>query len=135
MIRLHDVAVRYGGFLAARDISFDVGAGEAFGLVGESGSGKSTVLRAIAGLIPHAEGSVELAGQKMPASRNRAQRRLVQMVFQDPYGSLHPSQTVDQTLAAPLRVQGLPGGEARIAEVLAEVGLGPEHRFRFPHQL
>ncbi len=135
MIRLRDVAVRYGGFLAARDITFDVGAGEAFGLVGESGSGKSTVLRAIAGLIPHAEGSVELAGQKMPASRNRAQRRLVQMVFQDPYGSLHPSQTVDQTLAAPLRVQGLPGGEKRIAEVLAEVGLGPEHRFRFPHQL
>jgi peptide/nickel transport system ATP-binding protein len=136
MIRLTRVSVRYGhGFFAARDINFSIAPGEAFGLVGESGSGKSTVLRAIAGLIPHADGTVELADQMMPARRSRAQRRLVQMVFQDPYGSLHPNQTVDQTLAAPLRVQGLPGGERRIAEVLEDVGLGPEHRFRFPHQL
>ncbi len=71
----------------------------------------------------------------MPANRTRPQRRLVQMVFQDPYGSLHPNQTVDQALASPLRVQGLDGGEARIAAALREVGLGTEHRFRFPHQL
>jgi peptide/nickel transport system ATP-binding protein len=103
--------------------------------VGESGSGKSTVLRAVAGLIAHAEGRVELAGETMPPQRTRAQRRLVQMVFQDPYGSLHPNQTVDQTLASPLRIQGLSDGEQRIAEALREVGLGPEHRFRYPHQL
>jgi peptide/nickel transport system ATP-binding protein len=139
VIRLDRVTVRYGhgrqSFVAVRDVSFSVAAGEAFGLVGESGSGKSTVLRAIAGLIPHAEGVVELAGQAMPARRSRAHRRLAQMVFQDPYGSLHPNQTVDQALASPLRVQGLPGGEQRISEALREVGLGPEHRFRYPHQL
>ena len=139
MIRLDRVTVRYGqgahGIAAARDISFAVAAGEAFGLVGESGSGKSTVLRAVAGLIPHAEGVVELAGAAMPPRRTRAQRRLLQMVFQDPYGSLHPSQTVDQALAAPLRIHGLRDGEQRIAAALREVGLGPEHRFRFPHQL
>jgi peptide/nickel transport system ATP-binding protein len=139
VIRLDRVSVRYGrgvhDIAAAADISFAVAKGAAFGLVGESGSGKSTVLRAIAGLIPHAAGRVELAGEAMPRRRTRAQRRLVQMVFQDPYGSLHPNQTVDQTLAAPLRIQGLPGGERRIAETLHEVGLGPEHRFRYPHQL
>jgi len=139
VIRLDRVTVRYGsgahGIAAARDISFAVAAGEAFGLVGESGSGKSTVLRAVAGLIPHAEGVVELAGEAMPKRRTRAQRRLLQMVFQDPYGSLHPSQTVDQALAAPLRIHGLRDGEQRIAATLREVGLGPEHRFRFPHQL
>ena len=70
MIRLDRVAVRYGqgrrAIAAASDISFAVGPGEAFGLVGESGSGKSTVLRAIAGLIPHAEGQVMLAGEAQP---------------------------------------------------------------------
>ena len=139
MIRLDRVTVRYGhgrhAIAAASGISFDVAPGAAFGLVGESGSGKSTVLRSIAGLIPHAEGQVQLGGAAMPPQRNRAQRRLVQMVFQDPYGSLHPNQTVDQALASPLRIQGLDGGEQRIATALREVGLGPEHRFRFPHQL
>ena len=72
--------------------------GQPSGLVGESGSGKSTVLRAIAGLIPHAQGRVILAGREMPARRSTAERKMVQMVFQDPYGSLHPNQTVDQTL-------------------------------------
>jgi peptide/nickel transport system ATP-binding protein len=139
VIRLDRVTVRFGhgahGIVAARDISFAIEPGEAFGLVGESGSGKSTVLRAVAGLIAHAEGVVDLAGEAMPPRRTRAQRRLVQMVFQDPYGSLHPNQTVDQTLASPLRIQGLDGSEQRIAAALREVGLGPEHRFRFPHQL
>jgi peptide/nickel transport system ATP-binding protein len=139
VIRLDRVTVRYGhgahGIAAAHDISFRVEPGEAFGLVGESGSGKSTVLRAVAGLIAHAEGVVKLAGEAMPPKRTQAQRRLVQMVFQDPYGSLHPNQTVDQTLASPLRIQGIDGGERRIAAALREVGLGPEHRFRFPHQL
>jgi len=139
VIRLERVSVRYGqgrhAIAAAEDVSFAVAAGEAFGLVGESGSGKSTVLRAIAGLVPHAEGVVALAGQTMPAKRTRAHRLLAQMVFQDPYGSLHPNQTVDQALASPLRVQGLSGGEQRIAAALREVGLGPEHRFRYPHQL
>ncbi len=57
------------------------------------------------------------------------------MVFQDPYASLHPRQTVDRALAEPLRIHGLDGHEQRIARALREVGLGPEHRFRYPHQL
>jgi peptide/nickel transport system ATP-binding protein len=139
VIRLDRVSVRYGrgahAIAAAEDISFAVEPGEAFGLVGESGSGKSTVLRAIAGLIAHAEGLVELGGAAMPQRRSRAQRRLVQMVFQDPYGSLHPRQTVDRALSEPLLVHGIGDIEARILRALAEVALAPSVRFRYPHEL
>jgi len=133
------VSVSYGigagRIKAVSDVSFQIDEGDAFGLVGESGSGKSTVLRAIAGLITHAEGSVELAGQAMPRVRSRAARKMVQMVFQDPFGSLHPNQTVDQTLSMPIAIHRLGHADRRVASALAEVGLGREHRFRYPHQL
>jgi len=139
VIVVDHVSVSYGTgagrIKAANDVSFRVNEGDAFGLVGESGSGKSTVLRAIAGLIPHAEGNVELAGQVMPRVRRRAARKMAQMVFQDPFGSLHPNQTVDQTLSMPIAIHRLGNGDRRIASALAEVGLGREHRFRYPHQL
>jgi peptide/nickel transport system ATP-binding protein len=139
MIVLEHVTVAYGSaarrIIAAGDVSFSVGEGEAFGLVGESGSGKSTVLRAIAGLIPHAEGRVLLAGKAMPRHRPKAARKMVQMVFQDPYGSLHPNQTVDQTLSMPIAIHRLGEADRRIAAALREVGLGREHRYRYPHQL
>ena len=139
MITLNNVSVAYGKgahrMYAARDVSFDIPQGEAFGLVGESGSGKSTILRAIAGLIPHAEGEIHLAGQIMGAKRDAASRKLAQMVFQDPYGSLHPNQTVDQILAMPVAIHRLGDAENRVLAALHEVGLGREHRFRYPHQL
>jgi peptide/nickel transport system ATP-binding protein len=139
VIVLDHVTVRYGvgrqGIIAVSDVSISVAEGESFGLVGESGSGKSTVLRAIAGLIPHAEGTVSLAGDKMPLRRSTAARKLAQMVFQDPYGSLHPNQTVDQTLNMPVSIHKLGDADRRVAGALAEVGLGREHRFRYPHQL
>ena len=139
MIVLDHVTVSYGlgrqRIIAVSDVSINVAEGEAFGLVGESGSGKSTVLRAIAGLIPHAEGTVSLAGKVMPPRRSTAARKLAQMVFQDPYGSLHPNQTVDQTLSMPVSIHHLGDADRRVAAALAEVGLGREHRFRYPHQL
>ena len=96
MIAVEGVSVTYGAgstlVRAAYDVSFRVPAGDALGLVGESGSGKSTVLRAIAGLIPHAEGSVVIDGRELPNRRPRASRKILQMVFQDPYGSLHPTR-------------------------------------------
>jgi peptide/nickel transport system ATP-binding protein len=139
VIVLEHVTVSYGigtgRIFAASDVSFQVEEGAAFGLVGESGSGKSTVLRAIAGLIPHAQGHVALAGQEMTMRRSKAARKMVQMVFQDPYGSLHPNQTVDQTLSMPVAIHHLGDSDRRIAAVLREVGLGREHRYRYPHQL
>jgi len=139
VIVLDHVTVSYGlgkhRIIAVSNVSISVGEGEAFGLVGESGSGKSTVLRAIAGLIPHAEGVVSLNGQPMPRRRSTAARKLAQMVFQDPYGSLHPNQTVDQTLSMPVAIHHLGDADRRVAAALGEVGLGREHRFRYPHQL
>jgi peptide/nickel transport system ATP-binding protein len=139
VISLEHVTVSYGSgahrIMAAKDVSFTVAEGEAFGLVGESGSGKSTVLRAIAGLIAHADGRVMLSGQEMQDRRTKAERKMVQMVFQDPYGSLHPNQTVDQTLNMPVAIHGLGNADRRVAAALQEVGLGREHRYRYPHQL
>ena len=139
MITLDDVTITYGSgpraVVAVRGLTLSVPEGEAVGLVGESGSGKSTVLRAIAGLIPYAAGEITLAGRRVERRRTTAQRKMTQMVFQDPYGSLHPNQTVDQILALPVAIHRLDRGEARIVQALAEVGLGAEHRYRYPHQL
>ena len=139
MITLEDVTIAYGTgprtVVAVHNLTLTVPQGQAVGLVGESGSGKSTVLRAIAGLIPYATGQITLAGRRVDRHRTTAQRKMAQMVFQDPYGSLHPNQTVDQILAMPVAIHRLDRGEARIAQVLGEVGLGREHRYRYPHQL
>ena len=139
MIDLRGVTIAYGRgarrLVAAQDVTLHVRQGEAFGLVGESGSGKSTVLRAIAGLVAVPSGSIALAGAAVGRSRSAAQRKLVQMVFQDPYGSLHPQQTVDQALAMPVAIHRLGQADRRVTQALAEVGLGREHRFRYPHQL
>jgi peptide/nickel transport system ATP-binding protein len=127
-----------GAVHAVRDVSFRVAEGAAFGLVGESGSGKTTVLRAIAGLVAPALGRIAVAGRVQGPHRERAFARVCQMVFQDPYGSLHPRLTVDRTLVEPLAIHGLARrGEAdrRVERALAEVGLGPSFRFRYPHQL
>jgi peptide/nickel transport system ATP-binding protein len=117
------------------DVSFDVEKGEVFGLVGESGSGKSTVLRCIAGLYTHWTGEIFIDGQPVGAALTKERCRNIQMVFQDPYGSLHPKHTVQTTLAAPLRIHGIDDVDRRVAEVLRDVGLAPQLRFRYPHQL
>jgi len=139
MIRVRDLEVAFGkgasAVRAVRGLSFRVAEGESFGIVGESGSGKSTVLRALAGLNPDWTGQVEIAGRRQAARRDKAFYKLVQMVFQDPYGSLHPRHTVDRILAEPVAIHRLGEADRRIDQVLEEVGLGPRFRFRYPHQL
>ena len=120
---------------AVSDVTFLVAKGETFGIVGESGSGKTTVLKAIAGLEAPSSGTITLAGRAVKPKRSREQRKLLQYVFQDPYGSLHPRHTVDETLLEPLLIQGISGAEEKVADAIAAVGLQPQHRFRFPHQL
>ena len=138
-LTVQQLRVVYDGFVAVADTSFNVAPGESFGIVGESGSGKSTVLRAICGLAPRTGGTVALSGDgattALPAPGSKPFRRLVQMVFQDPYGSLHPRQTVDRILAEPLAIHGVGDAETRIERALDEVGLGTGFRFRYPHQL
>jgi peptide/nickel transport system ATP-binding protein len=120
---------------ALRGVSFSIAPGESFGLVGESGSGKTTVLRVIAGLNPIWRGSIRLAGRPLAHERDREMRRAVQMVFQDPYGSLHPKHTVDRILSEPLAIHGVGDTATRIKQTLEQVQLGAEFRFRYPHQL
>jgi peptide/nickel transport system ATP-binding protein len=135
-IRIENLSVTFDGFQALKSVSIAVDKGESFGLVGESGSGKSTLLRAVAGLAPVSGGTIEVNGEKLSGNRrSRAFRRAVQMVFQDPYASLHPRQTVDRQLLEPLAIHGIADGERRILRALDEVGLGSSFRFRYPHQL
>lgn len=132
-----DVAFGHGpsAVHAVRRVSFRVEDGAAFGLVGESGAGKSTVLRALCGLIGTWQGRIAVAGLEQQRRRERGFYKLVQMVFQDPYGSLHPRHTVDRILSEAIAIHGLGDADRRIERVLADVGLGPTFRFRYPHQL
>ena len=143
MIDVRGLQVEFGhgrhAQLAVSDLSFVVDRGQSFGLVGESGSGKTTVLRAIAGLlggIARVDGELYLGAERQGGQRRTRQfRRRVQMVFQDPYGSLHPRHTVDAILAEPARVHRLERIEARVVEALEAVGLDSSFRFRYPHQI
>ena len=139
MIEVRDLTVTFGSgaraVKAVRGISFAVEEGESFGLVGESGSGKSTVLRAMAGLNRDWGGAMSVGGASLGRKRAKSFYRSLQMVFQDPFGSLHPRHTINDILSEPLIIHRIGDAEPRILRALDEVGLGPEYRFRFPHQL
>ncbi|HLU02464.1 MAG TPA: ABC transporter ATP-binding protein [Advenella sp.] len=117
------------------DLSFTVDRGQCFGLVGESGSGKTTVLRTIMGLVKAQSGSIEVDELTLGRKWENRFYRKVQMVFQDPYGSLHPKHAIDRTLTEPLKIHGINDTEARVRKALDDVGLDASFRYRFPHQL
>jgi peptide/nickel transport system ATP-binding protein len=120
---------------AVRGVTFSVAKGECFGIVGESGSGKTTVLRSLCGLNPDWQGEVLIDGRPVPRPPDKEFCRTVQIVFQDPYGSLHPRQTIDRCLREPLEIQGIGGRDRRIVDTLQAVGLDRSFRYRYPHQL
>ncbi len=139
LLSINELAVTFGHgaseVQAVRGLTLNVAAGESYGIVGESGSGKTTVLRAICGLAPVTSGTICIDGAPLSTPRDRAFYREVQMVFQDPYASLHPRHTVDKVLSEPLAIHRFDNREARIEKALEDVGLGKGFRFRFPHQL
>jgi oligopeptide/dipeptide ABC transporter ATP-binding protein len=118
-------------------VDLTIGRGEALGLVGESGCGKSTLGRCIVGLYEPTAGELRFAGQPLTTDRDRAARRRVQMVFQDPYSSLNPRMTVRQTLAELLRVHRMvpkAGIDARCRELMDLVGLPERSLGAYPRQ-
>jgi len=117
------------------DVNIAVREGEIFGLVGESGSGKTTVLKCLAGLFTHWKGELEIDGRQLEHRIGRDRCRLVQMVFQDPYGSLHPRHTIGDILEEPLQIHRIDQRDQRINTILEKVGLNRAFRSRYPHQL
>ena len=150
LLSLDDLAVHFkvgnalaGGIktLKAVDgVTLDVKPGECLGLVGESGCGKSTLALAIMGLLPPTRGTIGIDGQQISGSTppdRMKMARTAQMVFQDPYASLNPRQTVRRTLADPLRLHGVTDKaevEARVIDMMAKVGLRAEQADRYPHE-
>lgn len=137
IVNLQDLQVTFGAKTAVSAASFCVDAGETFSLIGASGCGKSTILRVLAGLQREWRGSVELLGQGIaPGARFQGElRRNVQMVFQDPYASLHPNHTLWRTLAEPLQIHGIRDVAPRVTTALEQVGLAADAVRRYPHQL
>jgi len=129
-----------GDVRAVDGVSFTVGKGETLGLVGESGCGKSTVGRSILRLVPTTQGRVSFDGQDVLAAdggKLRALRRRMQMVFQDPAGSLNPRMQVGKIVGEPIEVHKLARGsevENRVTELMKRVGLEPEMMSRYPHE-
>lgn len=134
MLSVREVSVSIDGRRLVDRICFDIDDGESLGLIGPSGSGKSTVLRAIAGLTDY-EGEILFEGRNLKSLSGLERSRILNMVFQDPYGALHPRHSVARALAEPLIVHRLADRHQRIQETMDSVGLPQELLNRYPHQL
>jgi len=123
---------------AVEDVSFEIYPGETLGLVGESGCGKSTTARLVLKLLEPTAGAIWFDGQEITGLSRRQMRPLrreMQMVFQDPYSSLNPRQTLGQIIGAPFRIHKTEADvKTRVQNLMARVGLNPEHYNRYPHE-
>lgn len=137
LVNVDRLQVTFAEKTAVSAASFAIEQGETFSLIGESGCGKSTILRVLAGLQRQWQGNISVLGERLQAGRRYegALRRNVQMVFQDPWASLHPNHTIARTLAEPLQIHGETQIAEKVAEALEQVGLAADAGKRYPHQL
>jgi ABC-type glutathione transport system ATPase component len=146
LLSVHDLTVFYGrgrkrsAHPALENVSIDIAPGETLGVVGESGSGKSTLANAVLGLVPIQSGRVLFGGADVTSASTRERRRLsqhLQVVFQDPYSSLNPARTIQQTLIEPLLVHRRLSRQQmadQVGEALVRVDLPPDVALRYPTQ-
>ncbi|MBE3639955.1 ABC transporter ATP-binding protein [Mangrovicoccus algicola] len=134
-LAIENLSMRFGAVTVLPDVSFEVAPGECFGLVGESGSGKSTILLCVSMLLSGWEGRIAIGGRAVRDMSLMERCRSLQMVFQDPYGSLHPRQSVRAALSEPVRIHRLGDVDARLEQVMTDVGLPVSFLDRYPHQL
>ncbi|WP_158815732.1 ABC transporter ATP-binding protein [Methylocapsa sp. S129] len=140
LLEARDLAKTFGKVAAVRGVSFALRRGETFGIVGESGSGKSTLARLLLRLIEPSGGGVHFRGRDLTSlgrEEMRRERRHIQMIFQDPFGSLNPRMTVGELVAEPMHAHDI--GErgdrgARALKLLDEVGLPAAAGARYPHE-
>ena len=140
LLEVNDLRVDFGDLTAVAGVSFKIEPGETYAIVGESGSGKTTVIRAIAGLIPSQGGSVKFEGRELRGLAERAFRPLrrdIAMMFQDPTGSLSPRKTVRAIVTEPYAIQGMKDRNlnAEAGRLLEMVGLTRDFAGRYPYQL
>ena len=139
LLKVENLVKHFGAVRAVDGVSFEVAAGETLALVGESGCGKSTAGRLALRLLEPTAGKVWFEGEDLATlgeAALRARRRSMQIIFQDPYGSLNPRMTVGEMLEEPLVLHGLHPGKTRerVKDLLNLVGLAPEHAGRYPHE-
>ncbi|MBP7074828.1 MAG: ABC transporter ATP-binding protein [Rhabdochlamydiaceae bacterium] len=126
-----------GSLIAVDNVSLEIEEGQTLGLVGESGCGKSTLGRLLLRLIEPTAGSVHFDGVDVLAlspKELKKWRQEAQIIFQDPYASLNPRMTIEDILAEPLKIHGIDSHADIIVQALTQVGLNPEHRWRYPHE-
>lgn len=137
LVEVNQLQVTFGEKTAVSAASFAIEKGETFSLIGESGCGKSTILRVLAGLQRDWNGSIAVLDEPLKAGCRfeGALRRNVQMVFQDPWASLHPNHTIVRTLSEPLKIHGETQITEKVTDALQQVGLSADAGKRYPHQL
>ncbi|MCH4057363.1 ATP-binding cassette domain-containing protein [Lapidilactobacillus gannanensis] len=146
LLSLHDLEISFGEgkqkFVAVQDVNFDIYRGETFSLVGESGSGKTTIGRAILGINPTSHGEIDFNGhqinKKLSHQEEQEVTRKIQMIFQDPSASLNERATIDYIISEGLYNFHLYDSEEdrlqKVTKIIEEVGLLPEHLYRYPHE-
>ncbi|WP_455476750.1 ABC transporter ATP-binding protein [Bartonella sp. B41] len=139
IIDVSDLSVTFGsGYRAVtvvKNVNFHIKRGEAYGLIGESGCGKSTILNALIGLISHYNGTFIFDGEEILRKRSKSFLRRIQIVFQDPYSSLHPRKMVHTVLSEPLSIYNIGNRKERVYNILGSVGLDSSFLYRYPHEL
>lgn len=139
MIKINNLSVWFGEGQqrnqVLKSISLDIKQGESFGLVGESGSGKSTILRTAMGLVEDYSGNIQIDNTDTRTGNFKTLIRSAQMLFQDPYASLHPRFSVGKAISEVMKINGIDNYQQKMIDLLKSIGLSADHQYRYPHEL